>query len=120
MKKNLEHVIEPVRAIANEAVDNILNHKRQFDFIGDFSSEITVKVLMKMMGLPVLEPADIRNKVVLAISTDRTTRGRNPELDAAFKWIADFIQIEVDKRRKDPQDDLVTPALRKLRSMATG
>jgi cytochrome P450 len=108
MKKNLDHVIEPVRAIAYEAVENILNNKRQFDFIGDFSSEITVKVLMKMMGLPVLEPADIRNKVVLAISTDRKTRGRNPELDAAFKWIADFIQAEVDKRRKDPQDDLVT------------
>ncbi len=107
MKKNLDHVIEPVHAIANEAIDAILK-KKQFDFIGDFSSTITVKVLMRMLGLPEMEPAEIRNKVVLAISTDRVTRGRNPELDAAFKWIADFIQAEVEKRRKEPQDDLVT------------
>lgn len=108
LKKNLEHVIEPVRTIANEAIDDILENRRRFDFIGDFSSTITVKVLMRMLGLPELEPADIRNKVVLAISTDRRTRGRNPELDAAFHWIAQFIQTEVDKRRKTPQDDLVT------------
>ncbi len=108
LKKNLDHVIEPVRAIANEAIDDILKNKRHFDFIGDFSSTITVKVLMRMLGLPELEPADIRNKVVLAISTDRKARGRNPELDAAFKWIADFIQNEVDERRRHPQDDLVT------------
>ena len=37
LKKNLDHVIEPVRAIANEAIDDILKNKRQFDFIGDFS-----------------------------------------------------------------------------------
>ncbi len=107
LKKNLDHVVEPVRAIAHEAIDAILK-KKQFDFIGDFSSTITVKVLMRMLGLPEMEPAEIRNKVVLAISTDRVTRGRNPELDAAFKWIADFIQAEVEKRRKEPQDDLVT------------
>ena len=107
LKKNLDHVIEPVRSIANEAVDAILKQK-QFDFIGDFSSTITVKVLMRMLGLPDMQPAEIRNKVVLAISTDRQTRGRNPELDAAFNWIAQFIQTEVDKRRKNPQDDLVT------------
>lgn len=107
LKKNLDHVIEPVRSIANEAVDEILR-KKQFDFIGDFSSTITVKVLMRMLGLPEMEPAEIRNKVVLAISTDRKTRGRNPELDAAFQWIANFIQTEVDKRRRNPQDDLVT------------
>jgi cytochrome P450 len=108
LKKNLDHVIAPVRAIADEAIDDILKNKRQFDFIGDFSSTITVKVLMRMLGLPEMEPAEIRNKVVLAISTDRITRGRNPELDAAFTWITNFIQTEVDKRRKNPQDDLVT------------
>ena len=63
---------------------------------------------MRMLGLPEFEPAEIRNKVVLAISTDRQTRGRNPDLDAAFKWITDFIGREVDARRKSPQDDLVT------------
>lgn len=107
MKKNFGFIVEPTRAVANEAMDAI-EKKREFDFIADYSSVITVKVLMQMLGLPVLEPADIRNKVVLAISTDREKRGRNPELNAAFQWITDFISREVDKRRKEPKDDLVT------------
>ena len=108
MKKNLDHVIEPVRTIAHEAVDAILKKGGVFDFVADFSSVITVKSLMPMLGLPVLEPAGIRNKVVTAISTDRVVRGRNPELNAAFEWITGFIAAEVEKRRKSPQDDIVT------------
>lgn len=107
MKKNLDHMLEPLREAAREAAQSA-RKKGSFDFIADFSSAVTVKVLMRMMGLPVLEPADLRNKVVLAISTDRVTRGRNAELNAAFEWITQFISVEVEKRRKDPQDDLVT------------
>ena len=83
LKKNLDHVIGPVRAIANDAIARILQ-QRQFDFIDDFSSIITVKVLMRMLGLPEMQPAEIRNKVVQSISTDRTTLGRHPELESAF------------------------------------
>ncbi|MBM3607617.1 MAG: cytochrome P450 [Alphaproteobacteria bacterium] len=108
MKKNLDHVIEPVRAIAHEAVDAILVKQGAFDFVVEFSSVISVKSLMPMLGLPVLEPAHIRNKVVTAISTDRAVRGRNPELNAAFEWITGFIAAEVEKRRQNPQDDIVT------------
>ncbi|MGE3246663.1 MAG: cytochrome P450 [Beijerinckiaceae bacterium] len=107
MKKNFEYIVEPTRVAAEEAADACAR-KGDFDFVADFSSTITVKVLMPLMGLPVLEPAEIRNKVVLAISTDRQTRGRNEELNAAFKWMTDFIAREVESRRKNPQDDLVT------------
>ncbi|MCC2095766.1 MAG: cytochrome P450, partial [Hyphomicrobiales bacterium] len=105
--KNFEYITEPTRAVAAEAA-SACKAKGTFDYVADFSSTITVRVLMPLMGLPVLEPAEIRNNVVLAISTDRQTRGRNEELNAAFKWVTDFISREVDKRRKDPQDDLVT------------
>lgn len=107
MKKNFEYIIEPTREVARAAAQDCKS-KGAFDFVADFSSVITVKVLMPLMGLPVLEPADIRNKVVLAISTDRAARGRNPELNAAFQWITEFIGREVANRRKHPQDDLIT------------
>ena len=107
MKKNNEHLAQPTRDIANAAIDRILKMRR-FDYIADYSSLITVGVLFRLLGLPEQNPAEIRDKVVLAISTDRMTRGRNAELDAAFQWIIDFISREVTERRKHPQDDLVT------------
>ena len=107
MKKNFEYITGPTREVAAEAAC-ACKAKGTFDFVADYSSTITVKVLMPLMGLPVLEPSTIRNKVVLAISTDRQTRGRNEELNAAFKWMTDFISTEVEKRRRNPQDDLVT------------
>ena len=107
MKKNNEHLAQPTRDIANAALDRILGMRR-FDYIADYSSLITVGVLFRLLGLPEQNPAEIRDKVVLSISTDRKTRGRNAELDAAFQWIIDFISREVTERRKHPQDDLVT------------
>lgn len=107
MKKNFEYITGPTLAAAQNAAETCAR-KGTFDFVADYSSTITVNVLMPLMGLPVLEPSEIRNKVVLAISTDRQVRGRNEELNAAFKWMTDFISVEVEKRRKDPQDDLVT------------
>jgi len=107
MKKNFEYIVEPTKEVAAESAD-LCARQGTFDYVADFSSNITVKVLMPLMGLPVLEPADIRNRVVLAISTDRTTRGRNEELNAAFKWITEFIAREVENRRQNSQDDLVT------------
>ena len=107
MKKNNEHLAGPTHDIANSALDDLVKRGR-FDFIADYSSLITVGVLFRLLGLPHQDPADIRDKVVLSISTDRKNRGRNPQLDAAFKWITDFITEEVAKRRKAPQDDLIT------------
>jgi cytochrome P450 len=107
MKKNLDHIVDPTRDLAHAALDRIVA-KGTFDFVSEFSSVITCGLLLRVMGLPDQDPAELRNKVVLAISTDRTTRGRNPQFDAAFQWIIDFIVREVDNRRKNPQDDLVT------------
>ena len=107
MKKNFEYITAPTLAAAQHAAE-MCARQGTFDFVADYSSTITVNVLMPLMGLPVLEPSEIRNKVVLAISTDRQVRGRNEELNAAFRWMTDFISAEVEKRRKNPQDDLVT------------
>ncbi len=107
MKKNIEHLIEPTRKIANTALDRILD-MRQFDYVADYSSLITVGILFQLLGLPEQNPAEIRDKVVLSVSTDRLARGRTPHMDAAFQSIVDFISAEVASRRKFPQDDLVT------------
>jgi cytochrome P450 len=60
------------------------------------------------MGLPARDHADIRRKVILAVSTDKAVKGRNAEHIAAFKELSDFLTAEVAERRKHPTDDLIT------------
>ena len=81
---------------------------KRFDFVDDFSSQITVGLLFLTMGLPERDHADIRRKVILAVSTDKSVKGRNSEHIAAFQELSDFLSAEVAFRRKHPTDDLVT------------
>ncbi|UCE30863.1 MAG: cytochrome P450 [Burkholderiales bacterium] len=107
-KRNIEYLAAPAVEIADQAVARILEHGGRFDFVSDFSSIVTVGLLFRMLGLPAANPAEIRHKVVLSISTDKERRGRNDTLNAAFFDLSSFIASEVTKRRADPQDDLVT------------
>ncbi len=107
LKKNNEHLIEPLTALADAALDRIVE-KGQFDFVTEYSSAITVPTLLRLMGLPDRDPAEIRRKVVLAISTDKSVRGRNAEQIAAFSDLAEFLSNEVAQRRQHPSDDLIT------------
>lgn len=107
LKRNLQHLIAPVREIADRALDRIIEQKT-FEFIEDFSSQITVGVLFKTMGLPAREHSAIRRKVVLAVSTDKSVKGRNAEQIAAFQELSDFLTVEVAARRAQPTDDLIT------------
>src|SRR4029453_4642270 len=105
--KNVEHLIAPTLEIADRALDRICKSGR-FEFINDFSSQITVGLLFRTMGLPERDHADIRRKVILAVSTDKSVKGRNPDNIAAFKELSDFLTAEVAVRRANPRDDLIT------------
>jgi cytochrome P450 len=107
LRKNLEHLIEPTLEIADRSLDRICQTKT-FEFIADFSSRITVGVLFRTMGLPERDHAEIRRKVILAVSTDKASKGRTAEHVAAFKELGDFITAEVESRRANPTDDLIT------------
>jgi cytochrome P450 len=106
-RKNIEHLIAPTIEIADRSLDRICEAKA-FEFVADFSSQITVGLLFRTMGLPERDHADIRRKVILAVSTDKSVKGRNPAHVAAFKELSDFLTAEVAVRRANPRDDLIT------------
>ena len=106
-RKNLGNLIEPALAIADASLDRMLA-RGAFDFVEDYSSQITVGLLFKTMGLPQIDHGEIRRKVILAVSTDKAAKGRTQEHLDAFKFLSDFITAEVAKRRADPKDDLIT------------
>jgi len=107
LEPNLDRLIEPTLEIADRALDRIAA-RRTFEFIDDFSSQITVGLLFRTMGLPQRDHAEIRRKVILAVSTDKQAKGRTPEHIAAFKELSDFLCAEVAVRRARPTDDLIT------------
>jgi cytochrome P450 len=107
LRKNLDRMVEPTIEIAERALDRICASER-FEFINDFSSQITVGLLFRTMGLPARDHADIRRKVILAVSTDKSVKGRTAEHIAAFKELSDFLTAEVAARRAKPTDDLIT------------
>ena len=75
MRRNLKQAAAQTIEIADAALDRIIE-KKTFDFVEDFSSQITVGLLFKAMGLPPRDHNEIRRKVVLAISTDKSVKGR--------------------------------------------
>jgi cytochrome P450 len=107
LKRNLDRLVEPTLEIADRSLTRIVE-QGTFEFINDFSSQITVGLLFRTMGLPERDHAEIRRKVILAISTDKTVKGRTPEHIAAFKELSDFLTAEVAARRANPTDDLIT------------
>ena len=107
LRKNLDRMVEPTIEIAERSLDRICAGET-FEFINDFSSQITVGLLFPTMGLPERDHAEIRRKVILAVSTDKSVKGRTAEHIAAFKELSDFLTAEVAARRAKPTDDLIT------------
>ena len=107
LKRNLDRLVEPTLEIADRSLERIVE-QGTFEFINDFSSQITVGLLFRTMGLPDRDHAEIRRKVILAVSTDKAAKGRTPEHIAAFQELSDFLTAEVAARRANPTDDLIT------------
>jgi cytochrome P450 len=107
LRRSFEHLIAPTLEIADRALDRIVEARR-FDFIEHYSSQITVGLLFRIMGLPPRDHSDIRRKVILAVSTDKAAKGRTAEHIAAFQDLSAFIAEEVAARRVAPRDDLIT------------
>ena len=106
-RKSVEQFSAPTLEIANRALDAI-RAKGNFEFVEDFSSQITVGLLFRTMGLPARDHNDIRRKVILSVSTDKSVKGRTQAHLDAFRSLAEFLEAEVAERRRKPTDDLIT------------
>lgn len=111
MKRNLESLGEPIRAIAREAAED-MRGQTQFDF-KDFSSKFTVRVLMAALGLPsgneaIVDEQTVREKAVMMVQSDPSTRAKGPEHLAAYNWMQDYASKVIALRRADPRNDLIS------------
>ncbi|ROZ66507.1 cytochrome P450 [Ramlibacter sp. WS9] len=111
MKRNLESLGGPIRAIARQAAEE-LRGSRSFDF-KDFSAKFTVRVLMAALGLPsgdeaIVDEQTVREKAVLMVQSDPHTRTKGPEHLAAYNWMQDYAGKVIAMRRAAPRNDLIS------------
>lgn len=107
MKRNLEALADPIRDIAATTVQ-ALRGQAQFDFIGDFSSKFTVRVLFAALGLPLGDEQQVRDQAVLMVQSDPRTRAKGPEHIAAYNWMQDYAARVIAERRALPKNDLIS------------
>ena len=96
LKRNLEALAGPMRDIAAAAVAELKGVK-QFDFITDFSSKFTVRVLFAALGLPLGDEQTVRDKAVLMVQSDPVSRAKGPEHLAAYNWMRDYAAKEIGR-----------------------
>ncbi|MEX8518496.1 MAG: cytochrome P450 [Leptothrix sp. (in: b-proteobacteria)] len=111
MKRNLESLGEPIRAIARAAAEE-LRGQPSFDF-KDFSAKFTVRVLMAALGLPtgdeaIVDEQTVREQAVLMVQSDPHSRTKGPEHLAAYSWMQDYASQVIAMRRAAPRNDLIS------------
>jgi hypothetical protein len=107
MKRNLESLSGAIRDIAATSAEG-LRGQRQFDFIEQFSSKFTVRVLFAALGLPIGDEQAVRDRAVLMVQSDPHTRAKGPEHLAAFQWMQEYASGVIAERRARPQNDLIS------------
>ncbi len=112
MKRNLESLSEPIRDIARQLALS-LREQEQFDFVSDFSSKFTVRVLIAALGLPTgteatVDETTVRNNAVMMVQSDPVTRTKGPEHLAAYAWMQDYAAGVIAQRRARPRNDLIS------------
>ena len=106
-KRNLDYIEGHIRQAAREALASVKG-ERTFDFVQDFSSKVTVKVLFRLLGLPPGDDEQVRDKAVLMVQSDPKTRQKAPEHIAAFMWMQDYAAKVIAERKANPGDDLIS------------
>jgi cytochrome P450 len=107
VKRNLTGLAGPIRQIAADVAAG-LRGRDTFDFIADFSSAFTVRVLFTALGIPLKDEATVRERAVLMVQTDPVTRAKGPEHVAAYEWVRDYAADVIARRRLEPRDDLIS------------
>lgn len=107
IKRNLGYLEDDIRGAAQEAIAAI-GGRGQFDFIEDFTSKVTVKVLFRLLGLPEADSSEVRDKAVLMVQTDPASGRKGPQHIAAYQWMQAYAADVIAARRANPTGDLIS------------
>jgi cytochrome P450 len=107
VRRNIEALSDQIREIAAATAAPLAGRDR-IEFVSDFSSKFTVRVLFATLGLPLGNEQEVRDKAVTMVQSDPVTRAKGPEHIAAYIWMQEYAAGVIAERRKNPQNDLIS------------
>jgi len=107
LKNALTHLLDPLRQSARARLAG-LRQQDSFDYVGDYSSQLTLDLIFTLFALPDEGRDEVRDKAVLMTQTDPKLRTKNEEQLAAYRWMADYAARLVAERKRDPGEDLLS------------
>lgn len=99
-----------IREITLEHLEPALE-RGTFDFIEDFAGKVPMDVISEMMGVPVVDRAELRRLADLVLHRDDGVYDVPPEGMAAALDLVVYYQAMVDERRKSRTDDMTSALL---------
>ena len=106
-KRSLDSMAEEIRTVTLEQLATLKGAK-QFDFVGDFSSKVTTKILFRILGLPPGDDAIVRDKAVLMVQSDPKTRQKGVDHIGAYNWMQEYAGKVIAERTANPKEDLIS------------
>ena len=106
--------VEVMRAFVRERLAGLLDdaEKRgEFELIETIARPLTGSVIMHLMGVPDKHLPNLRdwaNSIVAALGTPRPSVALLEEGERAMREMDKVFQDELDRRRRQPQDDFLT------------
>lgn len=116
MPGRIRKLEQTIRDIARHAVEEMLEHEGEFDFVQDFAMHYPLRVISSMLGVPQEdEPYTLSLTQRLFGAPPAGEDGAPPTMDAAARHWRDTLEEfhayfrDVSKaRRRDPRDDLIS------------
>ena len=102
--KKVQELEPKIRAFCNRALDPLVGSER-FDFVVDLGSQLPMRTIGMLLGVPESAQEQARDRAVASLSTDP---GKPMEVSADNIGQADFFSEYIDWRETHPSDDLMT------------
>ena len=111
-KAFLPRSVQQLLPFMEETSDELFNNLKgtEFDMLKDYAQPYSVSIIGKLLGVPEsdhLEFLDWSHKIVKMYDFEVSDENANNAEDAAKQFI-EYTQNLLDKRREDPQDDMIT------------
>jgi cytochrome P450 len=102
--------LEPrLREIANRALDRMLE-KDEFDLVRDFTIPLPVMVIAELLGVESERFEDFKrwSDTLIQSTTGSASGTQVAEMLAVFKEFNGYFMEQIERRRRDPKDDLLS------------
>ncbi|HUC36160.1 MAG TPA: cytochrome P450 [Acidimicrobiales bacterium] len=96
-----------IRMLCSELLD-AQSGARRFDYVQDFGAKLPAYVIATLLGVPPSDREDVRHHIDGMFHIEPEVGMLNSVSIEAGTWVAEYIGGQLESRRTDPRDDMLT------------